>query len=262
MTREEVNTPWNPVHCQVLTSNILEALMEGRIPAVQVEPFCNANQMTLLQKAISPLSFEDYVVPPVGRVGPSHYEFRENLEKYLALSAGSKHRFEKLWSESFDVIAVVKELLKEASGYPVEVAKSEDGHEYSTCVIRKISYGALPHVDYAPYDVPDWSVGRISHQLSWNLYVSTPDCGGEIKIYNRCWQKSDLGYREQESYAYSRDLFRDCQNVTIHVKSGDFLLINPRYYHEVIPSGPGQNRITISSFAGLFDSSNSWVLWA
>lgn len=115
------------------------------------------------------------------------------------------------------------------------------------------------HMDFAKYDGPDWSIGEVAHQLSWNLYIRGQSKGGECVVHNRPWKPEYEAMKVDGSYHYNRAVVEGAEAKSNPFVEGDLVLFNSRNFHEV---GDSQaNRITMSSFIGRFPNQDV-VLWS
>jgi hypothetical protein len=134
----------------------------------------------------------------------------------------------------------------------------EGPDEYFAGLVRDVNV-ALLHLDFAPLDGPTWSVGNISSQLTWNIYLQSVDGGGDCQVYDRQWKLEDEQAKVPGSYRYDSQVVAGSQSVCLRPAVGDLTFFNSRNFHEVHPSAG--RRVTLSSFAGLI-APDRLVLWS
>lgn len=145
----------------------------------------------------------------------------------------------------------------------IQVAK-ESGQEYSCGVIRIHEEGdcAPLHRDNAKFEARQFVVSKFKSQLSCIFHIQHSEAGGELLIYNKRWSVSDEKYREAD-FGYSPKLVSDViQCCKINPESGDLIILNPIYYHEILPVRGKLPRITLGMFVAFSHSFQKAVMWS
>ncbi len=147
---------------------------------------------------------------------------------------------------------------------PGAIIASEGNNNYFAGIVRAIKRSPL-HNDFAPRDFPELSIGKISEQLAWNLYLSSPNNGeGKVKIYKRNWKRSDSQYKHNSSklMGYSYEVVSEVPSVSIEPTVGRLILFKTSNYHEVLKNNTDDLRISASSFIGFKNNSSPLILWS
>lgn len=118
----------------------------------------------------------------------------------------------------------------------------------------------LPHQDELAEDLGDahdfakqLKVGGV--QLAANLYLSVPDAGGEIEIWNRHLAKDELGSYRQLDSDYGLDRNRlGAPDLVIKPEAGQLILLDSTLVHAVSQSRGDIPRVSISCFVGVAPS--------
>jgi hypothetical protein len=155
------------------------------------------------------------------------------------------------------------QLLREAWPVGAGIA-TEREWPYFAGVIR-IFKKAVHHTDSAPRDLPGWSIAKIRHQLSWNLYLTTPEQGGAVQIWNRRWCEEDeraYRYDRATKKGYRPEVVGGRPSVVIPPLVGRFVIFNALYYHTVLDVTGEKPRLAMSSFVGVADENSPLVLWS
>ena len=81
-------------------------------------------------------------------------------------------------------------------------------------------------------DGPEWEIGRVSSQLSWNILLKGVD-GGESIVYDRFWRgELDKDLKKSfPSYGYSPRIVENRAFKVIQPSPGDLTFFNSRYVH-------------------------------
>jgi len=256
------SSAWPVVERDCLDHEVLEALLDNEVAAVRVPDFVSADVCAEAVAAIEAHGFGFYqnVEPRIGRIGITQYEHRVAREEYFQKARVANEARAQLFSTTADPVMLVIDALEEGWGSPVELATEPNGRSYFAGVIRIIGQ-ALIHCDWAPFDAPGWAIGSISSQLTWNIYYTLTDSGGETTIYNRPWTNDFEAFANIEDYGYNPMAVDGFECQVIAPNQGELLLFNPRNAHCVSPALGAGHRITASSFVGRMPS-DRLVLWS
>lgn len=238
-----------------LSAESLDALFSNQIPAIRVEGFATPDECDRFAEAVVSAGLRAYSIEiPAFYVGVSQFEYRQggdHKEEYFAEVGRVAPKLEEIFSASFDPLGRMIDLLARSSRRPVQVAAEEEFGEYCPVIIRHASGGLHLHSDFAPYNSPGWSIGRIDAQITWNLYVQVTEEGGETTLLNFPWMGGD----ERSSRGLPEDDLEERPEVerfTFRPVQGDVVLFNPRNPHKVAAgrTDGSSNRISIGSFVG------------
>ena len=117
------------------------------------------------------------------------------------------------------------------------------------------------HKDNVSYEGVEYQVSKINNQLSCILHLQETEKGGNLSIYNKRWEKKLEKYREIE-FGYNPIIKENILMDTIESKSGDLVIINPNYLHEVKKIQGNSDRITLGMFFGIENKTKKIFSWA
>ncbi len=243
----------------------LQRLFINQIPGIRIKSFATEKECVQLVQSIRTVGFQEYenTIPPIGRIGITQYENRDlgaqGMERYFNSARDADKILKSIATSSFDPVQRLISMLSGCFDGPVGIAHENSDQPYFAGLIRQITRSALIHADFACFDAPDWKIGRISSQLSWNLCVHAPETNGECVVYNKMWRLSDERNRMKDSYGYEPSSIEGVEYNALAPKLGDLIIFNSRNFHEVRPCEG--DRITISSFIGLFGE-RELLLWS
>ena len=245
-----------------LTAGSLSALLANEIPFIRVPDFAEAGECERLLAAAARRGFDAYrnVEPRIDRFGNTVFEFNgmsrlEYFQRNRELGAAQTQIFEA----SFDPVHRIIALLWSRAGRRAEVARNDRGEPYYAGLIRRIEAGTQVHVDFAPGEQPGWEVDRVTHQLSWNLYLRVPPgMGGRTHIFHRQWDPSCNVYKSG-SYGYDPSVVEGIESASFQPVRGELVLFNTRNFHFVEPAGG--DRITVTSAIGRLPD-DGLILWS
>lgn len=152
-----------------------------------------------------------------------------------------------------DLYQWVKKTLKLET---LQAAKQPGLGEYSAAIVRFHANGvANPlHHDLIVRDAAGsgLTVTNILHQLSCAVCLQECDSGGELRIYNKKWQREDEQFKAEGEPGYNSEVVGMSETCEFSPRKGDVYIFNPAFYHE-IGRVWGDTRITMGFFFGLTD---------
>ena len=149
---------------------------------------------------------------------------------------------------NIDILGRVAALLQKTTGLTTRIAREGD-QEYFAGLLRAVDNYIQIHPDYGPYvsisvipshihrphdvsqDGPDWEIGGISSQLTWNVLLKRIH-GGDTIIYDRQWQgvRDDAVFQKAfPRYAYAPTGIQGCIFKALPAVEGDLTFFNSRY---------------------------------
>lgn len=249
---------WSLKAVDTLSESDLQSLFDGALGMLHFPGFFTQVQAEQAFTRVCDHGLRPYeYAPDVKAVGIAANGFKpergRTMEEYLNIAAEVSTElanvFDAVRNPATEVIAAVSDVWGRGD---VGVATDKpSGRTYFAGIVRDVAAAGL-HWDWAPNDLPGWSIAGIDAQLTWNVYLSVPQSGGEVAVFKRVCTPTDQSYRIGGSYAYGREVVQGVPFVGVVPKQGDLVVFNPRHYHEVKPGTEGQVRISASSFFGRF----------
>jgi hypothetical protein len=256
-------TPWHTTAERPLTPESLDAVFDNEVPVVRIKDFCTPDECRAFAAAIAKGRMQTYRLAPVGYIGTAQVEYRWGHQKseYFEAAARAWKDWQDVVNAAWDPLDRLIRVLSEVSGVPVGVADEPDFGRLFAGIIRRAPRGIGRHADYAPFNAPDYQIGKIEAQLGWNLFLEVPGSGGETILYNRPWNAEVRpGEEPPMSYGLGDDVIAGAASVRYSARPGDVVIFNSRNPHEVSP-GTGGERLQIGSFIGR-QRDGSLVLWS
>lgn len=245
-----------------LNKDSLNLLFRNMIPYIRITNFASADECESLTRQASSHGFSPYrgVEPTINRIGHTVFEYDKiSKERYFEDAAKSLPIQSHIFSEAFNPIKRLVDLIQDETGVRPVIAKDLSGRPYYAGLIRRIENGTLIHVDYAPTEQNAWEVCDVISQLSWNLYLRVSDPNeGNTRIYNKQWEIGHRRFREG-SYGYSPEVVKGCESAVFEPTVGDLVIFNTRNFHAV-ESTKGE-RVTVTSALGLMPD-GKLILWS
>lgn len=254
------NQSWANTEENALSEESLNALLNNEIPNIRIKNFASHDECEMLARNARSHGFDYYenVVPKIGRIGITQFEHKANKHAYFNKAENANKTLDKLCEGTVHPIKRLAARISSETKHSLTRGRDGSG-EYFAGLIRQINQ-ALLHIDFGPFDGPEWEIGKIDAQLAWNLYLTPVKNGGECLVYNRPWLEMDDVHKVKNSYAYDHNVVEGSEVMALKPIVGDLVLHNSRNYHEV-RQGEGE-RLTISSFIGRYPSTNKLFAWS
>lgn len=273
-----VTSNWRTLEDQPLTRASIRDLFENTIPTIRHEKFLSKEECQKSVEVIKTHQIGSYnekiVFPRVGSVGITQFDHKNDKSTYFKGVDEANTLQNRLRQEgNIDILGYVAALLQKTTGLTTRIAREGD-QEYFAGLLRAVDNYIQIHPDYGPYDGPDWEIGSISSQLTWNVLLKRIH-GGDTIIYDRQWQgvQDDAVFQKAfPRYAYAPTGIQGCIFKALQAVEGDLTFFNSRNFHEVKPCDQAWDRpeevvrYTMSSFVGLLprkeDSPPCLILWS
>lgn len=261
--RDPARARWRTRGEQPLTAESLQAVFDNEIPVVRIKNFCTPEECRSFTAAIERGRMQYYKLAPVGYIGTAQVEYRWGHQKsqYFEAAEAAWRDWHAVVDAAWNPLERLIDTLADTAGVRVRIAEEPGFGRLFAGIIRKASKGIGRHADYAPFNAPDYDIGRIDGQLGWNLFFDVPGAGGETIVHNRPWTvEVRPGEEPPMSYGLSDEAIAGSESVRYSAAAGDVVIFNSRNPHEVTP-GEGGERLQIGSFVGRMPD-RSLVLWS
>ncbi len=239
-------------------------VIEGKKPALIIRNFYGPDLCKIAVNRTKEFSENKDQNKIFKKIGVSLLSFLTQKSDYFSQADAARQALRKIFEDIEDPRKKIHKLLSEI--YPekkVSVAYEKE-KKYACGVIRIHDFGdyANIHRDFVKFEAPNFSVSKLSNQLSSVLYLQQSELGGELVIYKKTWNKTDERFREI-NFGYSRSVLDDCKDaVKIKPKQGDLIIINPVHFHEILPVKGKKRRVTLGLFLGFSEYRNSILTWS
>jgi len=212
----------------------VDLLFKNKIPCMIIRNFMSNEKCDVLLNCAKEqgLNYYEGTYPRVGKIGVTQYEhsFKPKFPYFFQAYLESQKRQNIVNSCKFDPVENIFSLFKEENMH-VKVMTEKEYCDYYIGLYRVFEPGAFAyiHFDYAPYDGENWEIGKITQQLSYNLYLQTPTIGGELVVYNlQCQRDKFNKFRLPEStasYGFSEEMVEDADYFKYSPKKRRFSIL-------------------------------------
>lgn len=259
-------TPDNSVEA----CDLLRALASNEIAAIQIAQFLDRRDL-------------DIVIENMGKQDIQWYENKEFQQGRIGINAtgfgyeaGGKQRYFDLTPEaaksrdeifrgaSDPIDKIIKFFSSNRYGAAIATEPDMQNAQYFAGLVRAMGAKSTLHFDYAPNQLPGWSVSDADEQYGLVLYLQMPTEGGELTVYNRPWQpedelhNNDIG--QKGTYGFTEDFLKDVPHTTILPSAGDLVVFKSRNFHQIEEIKSDKPRLGLTTFMSLKDGSLS--LWS
>lgn len=250
---------WQSFDAYPLTKENLHSLINNTIPLIRIPEFGTIEEAEELAERFLLFASRSNSVKTVTRLGISQYEQGTvgGKDNYFRLTEGAWSDLIKVCETTFNPVIKIINLLRQYFA-DVDILIEENYGRYFAGV-AKLRTGETPlHSDFPLFGAVDWAIAKMVAQLSWNFYLRLPHRGGELKIWDKFWQKEDDQFLVQGTYYHTQQVVADIPSITVKPILGELIIFNARNYHTVLPC---QNRISVGSWLSLMPD-GSLKLWS
>lgn len=244
--------------------NKISEIAHGKKPALIIRNFYEPDLCKIIVNRTKKFSDGKIENKIHKKIGVSLLSFLTQKSDYFSQADAARKTLRKIFDGIEDPRKKIHRLLSEFYPEKNVAVAYENQKKYACGVIRIHNLGdsANIHRDYVKFEAPNFGVSKLSNQLSSVLYLQQSESGGELIIYKKTWKKSDEQFREI-NFGYSRNVIADCKNaIKIKPNQGDLIIINPIYFHEILPVKGKKSRITLGLFLGFSKFGRNIITWS
>ena len=236
-------------------------LISGKISSIEIPDVLSKSECVSLSDEISKSHSASSGPGLTTKIGTSLSSHIYDKANYFSNAQNSNQFIQNLFSHTISPVDKMHQILENLFQKKISTATEYD-MKYSDCVIRIHQNGDSVHIhrDNCNFEMPEYVVSRYRNQLSAILYLQSPQSGGELKIYNKQWSKTDESLR-QPDFGYSCNVVDRIDYTTISPTVGNLVLLNPSFYHKIESIRGKKHRISIGFFFAE-SSENNLCCWS
>jgi hypothetical protein len=249
-----------------LTHKNIELLLEHKIPGILIKNLISKEDCLLAAERLKAMSFQQYghlKNIPVHHLGVCHNQW-VSQEKSIYFSQVEEAN--RLAQSVFDGICEnpvdkLLALLNSITPREAKIFEEDTSEKYFAGAFRSFSGHGRLHIDHAPSHIlSDWAVTKIKQQLTWNIYLSVLNTGGELVIYDTIHTPENELMKVPGEYYFPYSVLESDHCLKINPEIGDLIIFNTQNFHEILGNEDGR-RISQTSFIGV-KSDGSLNLWS
>ncbi|MFO3664181.1 2OG-Fe(II) oxygenase [Pseudomonas amygdali] len=252
--------------CELNEEN-MNLLLDFKIPGIIVRGFLPIELCKEVAKSLVALSFESYdhlKEIPVNHIGLCHNQWaNDKKDVYFGKKQQAQQVIDNIYEKlSIDPVKMVTEALTQRSGRQAAIFEEPGFGSYFAGAFRSFRGHGKLHVDHAPTHIlKPWAVTEISRQMTWNLYYSQLDSGGELVIYDTIHTSQNEPMKVAGDYYFPYEVLESKDCISLIPKVGDLIIFNTQNFHEILGNSSGGHRVSQTSFIGL-KADGSLGLWS
>jgi len=250
--------------------DLLPALASNEIAAIQIGQFLGRQELDVIIGNMSKQSIAWYENKrnQQGRIGINATGYHHEVggkRKYFDLTPQAEKVRDEIFEGTQSPIDKITKFFS-SNGYSASIATEPDmqNARYFAGLIRAMGAKSTLHFDYAPDQLPGWSVSDSEEQYGLVLYLQMPTEGGELTIYNRPWQPEDESHNndigQKGTYGFTEDFLGEAPRTSIRPLAGDLVVFKTRNFHQIGEIESDKPRLGLTTFMSLKDRSLS--LWS
>lgn len=231
---------WKPRVLPHLTTEVVDLLLDRACPYVCIPGFASPDWCAELVRRFERAM--DEVPQQRGmRMGTMLFDSlawpvemfcdREPFDEYFTHVEDSARRIRALFAGGPDPLLAMREVWR-AAGWTEVAAEEGPGRRYLPDAFWGIRDAwAPPHVDAFEHD-RQGALSRFSRRFNFNLYVQSPDRGGEFTVFNR-FGTSDSTVPRGLDAAWSAKILGGVERIVHRPVPGELVIFDAMLYHEV-----------------------------
>lgn len=249
-----------------LNETNFDRLVNFQIPGIIVENFMPPEVCETISQRLRERSFQNYSHLkdiPVHQLGLCHNQYaQDDKGVYFGKKAEAQKAIDAIYDGlGVNPVEMVINALATRANRRVGLFE-EPGHgSYFAGAFRQFRGHGRLHVDHAPSHIKQpWAVTEITRQMTWNIYYSVSDSGGELIIHDTIHDAEKDRLKVPGDYYFPYEVLDTKERIVIRPKVGDFIIFNTQNFHEIL-GNPDGRRISQTSFIGQ-RKDNSLGLWS
>ncbi|HEU4403937.1 MAG TPA: hypothetical protein VFS43_01385 [Polyangiaceae bacterium] len=249
-----------------LTEENLNLLLNFKIPGIIIKGFLPRETCHAVAERLRAMSFANYghlKDIPVHQVGLCHNEWA-HVEKsvYFSKKDQAQAIVDGIYQGlTIDPVRMVIDAIASRGKRPAGLFEEPGFGSYFAGAFRSFRGHGRLHADHAPSHIRQpWAVTEISRQMTWNVYYSMLNHGGELVIYDTIHTSENDTMKVPGEYYFPYEVLEGPDHLKITPEVGDMIMFNTQNFHEILGNTDG-HRISQTSFIGL-KKDGSLGLWS
>lgn len=243
----------------------MDWILSGKGAALVVDEFLSPDRCQAILERVQQLGLRKVLAGKAfssDYSGASAIDYREGATSdYLQDAVTARTHLDEIFQDTPNPLAQVLAMLEKGWHAPVGIANEGDS-DYFCGVFRFLKVAPI-HSDWAPRDLSNWAIGQVTRQLTWNLYLSVPESGGGVQVWNRQWNEKDEDVVPRlKNGGCDPAFFCDVPSTIITPRTGRFLIFDTRNYHAICQVQGFDPCLGYSSFFGTVGDKGPMVFWS
>jgi hypothetical protein len=248
---------------------LLPSLASNEIAAIQITQFLGRKTLDIVIANMDKQNIKWYENKEYqqGRIGINATGFlgkADGKQEYFNLTPQAEVARDEIFAGTQSPIDKITEFFSDGYRASVAIEPEMQNARYFAGLIRAMGAKSTLHFDYAPSQLPGWSVSEAEEQFGLVLYLQMPTGGGELNVYNRPWQpedelhNNDIG--QKGTHGFTEGFLGDTPYASVKPSEGDLVVFKTRNFHQVDEIQSDKPRLGLTTFMSLKDDTLS--LWS
>jgi hypothetical protein len=250
---------------------LLPELSNNEIAAIKIGQFLGKEELDVIKTNMQDKTIAWYAnkTNEQGRIGINATGFShqpEGKKKYFDATPAAEQDRDEIFEGTRSPINKILEFF--SSGFDAKIATEPELAEarYFSGLIRAMGAKSTLHFDYAPKQLPGWSVADADEQFGLVLYLQMPAAGGELNIYDHPWSPEDEQHNndhaEKGTFGFNEGFLGDTPYASVLPSEGDLVVFKTRNFHQVDEIKSDKPRLGLTTFMSLSQKAGALSLWS
>jgi hypothetical protein len=221
---------------------LLPELSRNEIAAIKIGHFLGEQELAVISANMQDQTIAWYAnkTNQQGRIGINATGFShlpDGKKKYFDATPVAEEDRDAIFEGTHSPINKIVEFF--SHGFDAKVATEPELAQarYFAGLIRAMGAKSTLHFDYAPKQLPGWSVADADEQFGLVLYLQMPAEGGELNIYDHPWTPEDERHNndhvEKGTFGFTEGFLGDTPYASVLPSEGDLVVFKTRNFHQV-----------------------------
>jgi len=236
---------------------LLPELSRNEIAAIKIGQFLCEEELGVIKRNMEDKTIAWYAnkTNQQGRIGinaTGYSHLPDGKKKYFDATLAAEEERDNIFEGTHNPINKILEFF--SGGFDAKIATEPELKEarYFAGLIRAMGAKSTLHFDYAPKQLPGWSVADAEEQFGLVLYLQMPTEGGALNIYDRSWTPEDERYNndhvEKGTFGFTQDFLGDTPYAAVLPSEGDLVVFKTRNFHQVDEIKSVKPRLGLTTF--------------
>jgi hypothetical protein len=240
--------------CELNEEN-LNLLLNFKIPGILVEGFMPLETCAVVSQRLRDQNFDNYdhlKDIPVHHIGLCHNQWAHDEKSiYFAKKAQAQEIIDGIYKDlGINPVEMVIQAIASKAKRQVGIFEEPGFGPYFAGAFRQFRGHGRLHIDHAPSHIRQpWAVTEIARQMTWNIYYSMSNSGGDLIIHDTIHTPQNETMKVPGDYYFPYEVLEREDRISLRPKVGDLIIFNTQNFHEILGSTDGF-RISQTSFIG------------
>lgn len=248
---------------------LLPELARNEIAAIKIGQFLCEEELDTIKANMEDktIAWYDNKTGQQGRIGINATGFShlsDGKKKYFDATPAAEEDRDEIFEGTYSPINKILDFFGHGFDTKIATEPELDMARYFAGLIRAMGAKSTLHFDYAPRQLPGWSVADADEQFGLVLYLQMPTAGGELNIYNHPWTPEDERHNndhvEKGTFGFTEGFLGDTPYASVLPSEGDLVVFKTRNFHQVDDIRSDRPRLGLTTF--MSQQAGTLSLWS